>query len=734
MDNAANKAANNAMHDAANSAANNAMSNAAKNTAANTANTKSPGSPRLPLLPQPLAAERRHGRFAAAASGLELRLPPSLCWLAEEIAAYWVRKYGVPLHTECQVAEEDWSWQLTVPLNRAAHSSASLPPPSPLGQEAYELGVGPEGIRVRAGGYRGAMYAWFTLKQWLDAHEGTEAPGLLVRDEPAHAIRGMHLDLKGAVPTAAYLMETIARLASFKINTLMIEYENQFEFVSAAAGVHKRGGLTAKQREDAISCARRYGMETIPVVQCLGHADYVLQSDAYAKLREDGLISQYCPSHPGTFAHVAAMIDEIAEAHPDSAYIHIGADETWALGRCERCRAAMASSEPGSAKADLFLGYVGKVAAYVLSKGKRPIVWDDMFHLEKCIERIVELPRGTVVCSWSYYEFGGPSSWFWYGGRYYASRRWLEQDPGAAPGMNWLEELPEADQAVARKWWDGGEYPERGVSAVPWVRHYREQGYEVIGASCARGADFINAWSAYPPDRVDNVKHWARYAVQADMTGTIASAWTRFYSLSPAIEHWESGWYPTIAQAAFGWRPEMEDEAFDSLFEACFLEGDADAMAGLGWLIRALDTREEAYFGRRGSYLAAAVLKLEAASRRPGPVGRYARGLRLAAEFERVVFSLENGLKQNEWRLFYKDIHVRPDVDYMVPRDLKGLRAALADALEWEKSALAYCGSFMNEEEARELVLSKLHAYKERIRRLARELSLGSQLEVVALL
>lgn len=677
----------------------------------------------LPLLPQPAYAARTEGEFMAeAGKPARLRMNPALGWLADEIAEEWRRRFGV--RTEIVLgAAEDWSWEIGS-SDAAGEGIEQVWPEQDEGEEAYALRVSRSGIQAEARGYRGAMYAWFTLKQWLMVCEAREGiPGLTVRDRPALARRGVHFDLKGAVPNAAYVSETIARLASFKINALLIEYEDQFAFAAAAPGVHKPGGMTAEQRTAMLDCARRYGMETIPVLNCLGHADYVLKDDAYAGLRENGLLSQYCPTHPGTFGFIRAMIDEIAAVHSDSEFIHIGADEAWALGSCERCRAAVADSPPERAKADLYLRYVGRVAEYVLSIGKRPIVWDDMFHSEKCVERIAELPQGTAVCSWSYYEFDRPSPWFWYGGRYYASDRWRNRDPGAAPGFARLEDLPPEESEVVRRWWDEGEFPDCGVSAVPWIRHYREQGYEVIGASCARGADFINQWSAYPEDRVRNVRFWARYAAEAGLSGTIASAWTRFYSLAPPVEHWESGWYPVVAQGAFGWRPETDETRYDALFEAVFLAGDADAAAGMHWLRRGLETREETYFGRKIGYLRAAAERFEAAARRGDDVGRYAEGMRLAALYEAAVLSLENGLKQNEWRLYYKGgERYRPDRDYMVGRDMRGLRAAMALAAEWEAAALAYCGSFMRAGEAEELVLSKLYAYKLRYERLTSEL------------
>jgi hypothetical protein len=671
----------------------------------------------LPLLPQPNYAVRLEEAFEAV--NVVLRINPALAWLAEEIAECWAQKYGV-ITSVAYGAEDEWNISLTDAKAEAVKINTFAALNCSAGIEAYAIRVDSNGIALAASGYRGVIYAWFTLKQWLQfGEEEAGVQGLLVRDEPDLAMRGFHFDLKGAVPTAHYMKETIERLANYKINTLMIEYENQFQFSGVASGVWKQGGLTSAELNDVLNHARRYGMEMIPVIQCLGHVDYILRNEEYADLREEGLASQYCPSNPRTFQFVSALIDEIIEAHSDAEYIHIGADETWALGKCEQCREAMRNG----GKADLYLAYVGQIASYVLSKGKRPIIWDDMFHLERCVERVVELPKGTVICSWSYYEFGEANNWFWYGGRYYSSQRWHESDPGAAPGRNAIEDMPEEDLAVARKWWDEGSFPEYGSSAVPWVRHYQEQGYDVIGASSARGADYINQWSGYPVDRLNNVRFWAGHAARSSMTGTIASAWTRFYSLSPPVEHWETGWYPAIAQAAYSWNPAMEAGRFDGLFTRCFLGGDTDVMIAMKWIEKAMEIREEFYFGRKSAYLQGAVRKLEASVGRKGAIGRYVEGLRLTALYEDIVVALEQGLKMNEWRMYYIDSQVWPDKDYMVNRDLGGLRKALERAVDWEKEAMKYCGTFMPDTETEELVMTKLHAYKARANLLLRQLT-----------
>ncbi len=649
-------------------------------------------------LPKPKMARAADEPFALSAGGVRIIGSAENAWALQRIADGLKEAFRADVRIEHRGLT---GWNVAVtreadgePLARAA---------APLQHaEAYELRVESGSVTIDAGSRRGCLYGWFTLRQWIDFHRLPDRiPGLFVQDVPDLEYRGFHIDLKGGVPHAGYLKEAIERLASFKINTLLIEYENQFPFRSLP-GIHKPGGLSPESLREILHHAKLYGMKTIPVVQCLGHADYVLMHEEYAGLRERDFISQYCPSEPGTLALFQAMVDEILAYHPDSEYVHIGADEAWALGKCGKC----AQKAQSGTKVDVYLDYVREAASYILSKGKRPVIWDDMFHSEKCMERIGELPEGTVISSWSYYDSGMNSNWVWWAGKYYASKRWLERDPGAIPQMNWLEELPEAELEQIRRVWDEGQYPEFGLSAVPWVRDFLDRGYEVWGTACVRGADFTNAWSAYPEDRVQNAMFWARFAHKMGMRGVIASAWTRFYSSSPPIEPWETGWYPTLAHAAFAWNKETGRDEFDRRWTNVFAEVNFALLQAIRWIDRGMKTRKNNY------YLAA--VQLLDASRPDDPaLRRYADMLRLSAEWESIALGLEEGLGQVEWMYYYKERRLWRH-DHVANRSVEAVKGGMSRAEEWERKAIQFAGSMMPLEEARELVETKVHPFKVR--------------------
>ncbi|WP_173112862.1 hypothetical protein [Paenibacillus qinlingensis] len=78
----------------------------------------------------------------------------------------------------------------------------------------------------------------------------------------------------------SYVKETIERLAHLRINTLLIEYEDQFPYQNLPY-IHHPNGFTQQDIREMLATAEQFGMEVIPFIQSLGHVDFVLKHDAY---------------------------------------------------------------------------------------------------------------------------------------------------------------------------------------------------------------------------------------------------------------------------------------------------------------------------------------------------------------------------------------------------------------------------------------------------------------------
>ena len=77
----------------------------------------------------------------------------------------------------------------------------------------------------------------------------------------------------------------------------------------------------------------------IPLIQSFGHLEYFLKLQQYRHLREvDEFPQAICPSRDEPFKLVTQIIDQVMAMFPDSKYLHIGCDEVYHIGMCDRCK------------------------------------------------------------------------------------------------------------------------------------------------------------------------------------------------------------------------------------------------------------------------------------------------------------------------------------------------------------------------------------------------------------
>lgn len=207
---------------------------------------------------------------------------------------------------------------------------------------------------------------------------------------------GLHLDLRIQVLPIAALRRVAREAAGTGMNTLILEWEASFPFQNHAV-LSNRYAYTLSEVESFIRDCTEWGLDVIPLQQCFGHVEYILQHRRYAHLRESETdLCQICPSRIDDAIKVFAEIfHDIAEAHP-SPYFHIGGDETYLLGHCPACR-ARAKTE---GKSHLYVEYFKKAAAEITKLGKRPLLWIDM--LLKHPEAAAEMPAECVFIDWNY--------------------------------------------------------------------------------------------------------------------------------------------------------------------------------------------------------------------------------------------------------------------------------------------------------------------------------------------
>lgn len=136
-------------------------------------------------------------------------------------------------------------------------------------------------------------------------------------------------------------------------------------------------------------------LKIVPFINLLGHMEGMIYTEEGKKYREEQFAGmQACPCNPSFVSFASQLVEDTIDAF-DSDLVHIGGDETWQLGACEKCKE--------QEKAELYGQHFGPLAALVVERGRTPAVWGDMF-LEHP-EALTCLPGETVIFDWQY--FGG---------------------------------------------------------------------------------------------------------------------------------------------------------------------------------------------------------------------------------------------------------------------------------------------------------------------------------------
>lgn len=403
-----------------------------------------------------------------------------------------------------------------------------------LPKEGYTISLKDGVARISGGSDAGLFYGLETLRQLPDSITAAE-----ISDWPQFAHRGLMLDLSRHWFGADYVHRQIDEMARLKLNRLHLhltdaagwrleipEYPLLTEIAAyrpdslwkdwQAAGMRWEGShggyLTTEDVDSIVRHAARNHITVIPEIEIPSHSEEVFA--AYPELgcgaKPKGN-SNYCAGSEGTYEFLFAVLDRVMELFP-SKYIHIGGDEApkqqWL--ECEVCRRKMA--DLGTDDPDRLQSYMmTRVADYVVSKGRTPIVWDDALagdgpgkdavilswrgtHPDSVPHPVIMAPGN--ICYLDAYQDAPQTQPEAIGGYTPLRRVYSYKVPGGALGVQgnlWCEYIPTVEQAeymlyprlfaIAERGWSGNEpddYEDFRLRALAELESMRQRGYNTF--------------------------------------------------------------------------------------------------------------------------------------------------------------------------------------------------------------------------------------------------------------
>tara|TARA_R100000027_G_scaffold67707_2_gene68050 strand:- start:4854 stop:6110 length:1257 start_codon:yes stop_codon:yes gene_type:complete len=192
-------------------------------------------------------------------------------------------------------------------------------------------------------------------------------------------------------------MELIEVFGEMRFNMLVVEWEDMFPWTFDTALRHPAHYTPEQVRLLADRCAE-LGIEVIPLIQCLGHLEFILQHEAYQHLAE-------CPEFADTLNPmleesvelVLHMVNDVLALMPNVQHFHLGGDEAWSFGSSPESQGYIA--EHG--KPSLYLKHVQPILNSLRSREVRPLLWHDMM-MDWPVSALRDIGEDADLVVWGY--------------------------------------------------------------------------------------------------------------------------------------------------------------------------------------------------------------------------------------------------------------------------------------------------------------------------------------------
>jgi len=401
--------------------------------------------------------------------------------------------------------------------------------------DEYRIMFSEDSIAVNGGTDAGIYRGLTTLRQ-MQKEQGFPAEGT-IHDWADCAMRIQHVDLKRLGWNFDYLLELMESFADMKINYILLEYEDKFPF-EGCPDISVKSAFTKAQIAELDKKATDSFIQIIPLVQCIGHFEYILKRERYLELSESPMVrSQACPLHPGTFELFKRMAIEVMDAHPSSTHFHIGADEPFLLGTCPKCKAE--SERIG--KGRLYGEFLNKVLSWVIEeKGKIPLFWADILERHDDVAEMCR--KDSIVIEWQYNSLAEREKQIMF----------YQHKFGKIDKDIFQNDLSDDIHAKFDKYVQYDEETEDFLS-LPFGAYLRDLGFGVVSAS------HVNF--------VDNVKSHSIAVKRDGLLGNVATYWAAGDSASTPYAIFEMRRQGVCMLAASTWNLAYEEDHRDSFFQ-----------------------------------------------------------------------------------------------------------------------------------------------------------------------
>ena len=291
--------------------------------------------------------------------------------------------------------------RLGTPAAQRALTSARAAWDSAMTAEGYVLVADSGRVTIVGASDAGVFYGVQTLKQLIaGGGAGATLHGAVIRDWPALRWRGVQDDVsRGPVPTLDYQRRQIRTIAAFKLNVFSLYFEHTLAYASDPLIAPPGGALTPEDVRALVAYAAQYHVTIVPEQEAFGHLHHVLKHERYAGLGETPHGHVLAPGDSGSLPLITSWFATIDSLFPGP-FVHIGADETFELGR-GRTKPLVDSLGLGP----VYLDFLARIATALHPAGRRLLFWGDVAVTSP--DQVKSLPHDLVAVAWNYWSRDG---------------------------------------------------------------------------------------------------------------------------------------------------------------------------------------------------------------------------------------------------------------------------------------------------------------------------------------
>jgi hypothetical protein len=242
----------------------------------------------------------------------------------------------------------------------------------------------------------GIYYGAQTIKQLTDGR-GADAVfhSVIARDWPAMKYRGVSDDLsRGPIPTLEFQKHQIRVLSEYKVNIYSPYFENTLTYQSNPLAALPAGAMTRADAAELVRYASQYHVTIVPEQEAFGHLHRVLMYDIYSQLAETPDGSVLAPGQPASLDLIRQWFTEMASVFPGP-YLHIGADETFELGRGQT-KARVTKDGLGA----VYVDFLKQIHTELSPLNRKLLFWGDI--AMDSPELVKTLPKDMIAVAWEY--------------------------------------------------------------------------------------------------------------------------------------------------------------------------------------------------------------------------------------------------------------------------------------------------------------------------------------------